>query len=78
MKRQYIALLIVLVTLTILSFWIASTTSTPEIERTLTNTSSEQHGSGGIIEGGNSLAYLGVTSVLIILAAAAYFLIRKK
>ncbi len=77
MKRQYIALLIVLAALTILSFWVASTTSTPDIERTLTNTSSERHGSEGIIEG-NLLAYLGVTSLLIILAAAAYFLIRKK
>ncbi|MDD1720888.1 MAG: hypothetical protein LUP95_02775 [Euryarchaeota archaeon] len=78
MKRQYIALLIVLAALVILSFWAASTTTTHDIERQLTNTSNEQHGGNeGLIEG-NLLLYLGVTGMLFVIAAAAYFLVLKK
>ncbi|MGZ4939558.1 MAG: hypothetical protein ACXVIF_03245 [Halobacteriota archaeon] len=78
-KRQYIALLLVLVALAILSLWVASTTSTHDIERQLTNASSEPHGGNeGLIEGGNLLLYLSVTSVLFVIAAGAYLLIRKK
>ncbi len=79
MKRQYIALLIVLAILVILSFWVASTTSTHDIERQLTNTSSEQHGGNeGLIEGGNLLLYLSMTGVLVVIAVAAYLLVLKK
>ncbi len=78
MKRQYIALLIVLAALVILSFWAASTTNTHDIERQLTNTSNEQHGGNeGLIEG-NLLLYLGVTGMLFVIAAAAYLLVLKK
>jgi hypothetical protein len=78
-KRQHIALLIVLALLATLSFWIAITTSTHDVERQLTNTSSEQHGGNeGLIEGGNVLLYLTITGVLVLLAAAAYLLILKK
>ncbi len=79
MKRQYIALLIVLAALAILSFWAASSTTTHDIERQLTNTSLEQHGGNeGLIEGGNLLLYLGVTGILFVIAAAAYRLVLKK
>ncbi len=79
MKRQYIALLIVLAVLTILSLWAASTTNTHDIERQLTNTSNEQHGgSEGLVEGGNLLLYLGVTGILFVIAAGAYFLVIRR
>ena len=78
-KRQYIALLLVLVVLAIVSLWVASTTSTRDIERQLTNASSEQHGGNeGVIEGGNLLLYLSVTSVLFAIAVGGYLLVRKK
>ncbi len=79
MKRQYIALLIILVTLVLLSVWVASRTTTHDIERELTNTSSEQHGNNeGLIEGGNLLAYVSVTAILIIIAVGAYILVIKR
>ena len=79
MKRQYIALLFVLAALVILSLWVASTTSTHDIERQLTNASSEQHGGNeGLIEGGNLLLYLSVTSVLFVIAVGAYLFVRKR
>ncbi len=80
MKRQYIALLIVLAALAILSFWVASTTTTHDIERQLTNTSNEQNGNNeGPIEGGNLLLYLSVAGILFVIAAAgAYFLVVRK
>ncbi len=79
MKRQYIALLIVLAALAILSFWAASTTTTHDIERQLTNTSNEQHGGNeGLIEGGNLLLYLSVAGILFIIAAGAYFLVLRR
>ncbi len=80
MKRQYIALLILLATLVILSLWTASNTNISNIERQLTNTSNEQHGENeGLIEGGNLLVLLGVTIVLVIIAVGAYLLaVRRK
>ncbi|MGZ4901981.1 MAG: hypothetical protein ACXV5F_03120 [Halobacteriota archaeon] len=79
MKRQYIALLIVLVVLAILSFWAASTTTTHDIERQLTNTSNEQPGgSEGLVEGGNLLLYLSVAGVLFVIAAGAYLVVAKR
>ncbi len=79
MKRQYIALLIILATLAILSFWVASTTTTHDIERQLTNTSNEQHGNNeGPIEGGNLLLYVAVTGILLIIAAGAYIFVFKR
>ncbi len=79
MKRQYIALLIMLAVLTILSLWAASTTNTHDIERKLTNTSNERHGgSEGLVEGGNLLLYLSVTGILFVIAAGAYFLVIRR
>ncbi len=79
MKRQYIALLIILAMLAILSFLVASTTTTHDIEHQLTNTSNEQHeNQEGLIEGGNLILYVGVTVVLLFIAIGAYFLVIKR
>ncbi len=79
MKRQYIALLIILSALAILSFWAASTTTTHDIERQLTNTSNEDHkGEEGLIEGGNVLLYLLVSGILLVIAAGAYLLVVRR
>ncbi len=80
MKRQYIALLIVFAALALLSFFVASSTTTRDIERQLTNTSSSEHGNNeGPIEAGNLLVYLSVTAVLVVVAIGAYlFAVKRK
>ncbi len=79
MKRQYIALLIILAMLAIQSFLVASTTTTHDIEQQLTNTSNEQHeNQEGLIEGGNLMLYVGATGVLLFIAIGAYFLVIKR
>ncbi len=79
MKRQYIALLIVLVTLVLLSLWVANSTTTHNIERELTNTSNEQHGKNeGLIEAGDLLVYVSVAAVLFIVAVGTYLLAVKR
>jgi uncharacterized BrkB/YihY/UPF0761 family membrane protein len=78
-KRQYLALLALLVAFIALSLWIASQTNLQNIESRITSAGNESHqGSDGIIEGGMILPYLAITGVLLAAGIAIYWILEKR
>ena len=76
MKWQYIVLAAVFIGALALSLWMASHVNTNDIERGLTNSSSDEHDS--FVEGGNVPLYLGITATLFVIALGSFFYLSKR
>ncbi len=75
MKWQYIILAAVFIGALALSLWMSSHVDMNDIERGLTNSSSDEHDS--LVEGGNIPLYLGIAVTLFVIAISSFFYLSK-